>query len=627
MKPRTVKIIKLKKKYAILLIVALLLVFGIVAGVSYAFFTSTVAGKEYVVYSGNLEIAYEKKTDVINLQAAKPMTNTEGLATTPYSFDVKNIGTLTTKYQVRLETDNSNTLPLEYVKVSVYKNDIQYLKPTKLSDLNSTLVIVDNGLLETSASDNYKVRLWVDINAGNDMVGKVFKAKVVIDGMQNVADGFDVNTRPIITLNKLNDETHINLVQGNTFTDPGVESVKDDKDVLKKSDITTTYEYYDGTNLTTVNNIDTNNTGVYYITYSILDKEGLAGQTIRVVTVNPTETVPTIALNGDASVTLQEEDTYTEQGATVAEGVQVAIIGEVKTNIPGTYVVKYIAIDQNGNMNSVTRTVTVNRRTVWDFDYTGDVQTFTVPYAGTYKLETWGAQGGHNNSNSNVNYGGYSTGTILLEKDKILKVVVGESPTSNIGGYNGGGTGLNDGAQSGYGGGGATHIAKNDENNYSVLSSYTNETNARNYVYIVAGAGGGTGINTNGNHLVSGGAGGGLNGIDGSYASQYPTYVGHGGTQTTAGALCAECTNTGSFGTGGNYCLSNFSAPGGGAGWYGGSGTSRYHAGAGGGSSYIGGVNDGQTIAGNQTITEPDGATATGHKGNGYARITYIGNN
>ena len=625
---------RLKKKYAILAVVfAGLGLFLLVLGGSYAFFTNQVTSKDYVIYTGNLQIDYTRTGNLINLTKAYPKTNTEGLQEEGYSFNITNNGNIDARYQIRLELDNSNTLPLEYIKMAYIRtksNSTQTdeeIEPILLSNLNNTLTFISDKQIGAGKEDSYNLKLWIDYNAPNDIQGKTFKATIVVDSLQDVEDGYAIaNTRPIITLNKYSDgNTDSHILVNEQFTDPGILSVKDDKYLLTEEDVNITYKYTnDGENLTTVSNIDTTTPGVYYIDYEVTDNDNLTTSITRVVTVNETASIPTITLNGDASVTLQEGDTYTEQGATSASNI--ATIGEVKTSVVGTYVVRYIAIDENNNMNSVTRTVTVNRRTVWDFEYTGDVQTFTVPYAGTYKLETWGAQGGHNNSNSNVNYGGYSTGTILLEKDKILKVVVGESPTSNIGGYNGGGTGLNNGTQSGYGGGGATHIAKNDENNYSVLSSYTNETNARNYVYIVAGAGGGTGINTNGNHLVSGGAGGGLNGIDGSYASQYPTYVGHGGTQTTAGALCAECTNTGSFGTGGNYCLSNFAAPGGGAGWYGGSGTSRYHAGAGGGSSFIGGVTDGQTIAGNQTVTEPDGTTATGHSGNGYARITYLGN-
>ena len=87
------------------------------------------------------------------------------------------------KTSLNVELDNGNTLPLEYVKISVYKNDTEYLKPTKLSNLNSNLVIVDNAVLNgvvdnTISKDNYKVRLWVDINASNDMIGKTFGAKI-----------------------------------------------------------------------------------------------------------------------------------------------------------------------------------------------------------------------------------------------------------------------------------------------------------------------------------------------------------------------------------------------------------------------------------------------------------------
>lgn len=46
--------------------------------------------------------------------------------------------------------------------------------------------------------------------------------------------------------------------------------------------------------------------------------------------------------------------------------------------------------------------------------------------------------------------------------------------------------------------------------------------------------------------------------------------------------------------------------------------------GGGGGSGYVGGVTNGQTIAGNQSFPAPGGGTETGHSGNGYARITLV---
>ena len=106
---------KLSKKYTIILVIALMGVFALIMGASYAFFTNTVRGKEYVIYSGTLAITYEKKTNVINMPNAKPMTNSEGLATTAYSFDVKNNGSMIEKYQVRLEEDTNNISLIFYL--------------------------------------------------------------------------------------------------------------------------------------------------------------------------------------------------------------------------------------------------------------------------------------------------------------------------------------------------------------------------------------------------------------------------------------------------------------------------------------------------------------------------------
>ena len=46
-----------------------------------------------------------------------------------------------------------------------------------------------------------------------------------------------------------------------------------------------------------------------------------------------------------------------------------------------------------GNRGDGYARVTLIPTTSTDFDYTGDVQTFTAPKSGTYLLEAWGAQG------------------------------------------------------------------------------------------------------------------------------------------------------------------------------------------------------------------------------------------
>ena len=263
----------------------------------------------------------------------------------------------------------------------------------------------------------------------------------------------------------------------------------------------------------------------------------------------------------------------------------------------------------------------------YEFNYTGDVQEFIPSCEGYYSLETWGAEGGSISALSAAGgKGGYSFGTINLSVSDKLYVVVGGAGTGSYnnteslvyvdGGYNGGGqTGLIN--RSGYAyysygasGGGATHIAIN--NNLGELKNYENN---KSDILIVAGGGGGAGGGQNGNASYAGGAGGGFTGGDGiDYRND--AAGAHGGTQTESGSGRSR----GGFGMG---VSGNLASSAGGGGWYGGS-TGTYGSG-GGGSGYIGGVTSGQTVVGNQTITEPNGTSSTGHTGNGYARITYLG--
>jgi uncharacterized repeat protein (TIGR02543 family) len=73
---------------------------------------------------------------------------------------------------------------------------------------------------------------------------------------------------------------------------------------------------------------------------------------------------PVIQLSGSASMSLNQGDIYNEPGAIVSDNVDIGldsiISGNVNTNVPGTYTIKYNAIDNAGNRAAEkTRTVTV----------------------------------------------------------------------------------------------------------------------------------------------------------------------------------------------------------------------------------------------------------------------------
>lgn len=253
------------------------------------------------------------------------------------------------------------------------------------------------------------------------------------------------------------------------------------------------------------------------------------------------------------------------------------------------------------------------------YNYTGDVQSFTAPFDGSYLLEVAGAQGGREKDTAG-GLGGSSSGKVKLKKGQTIYIYVGGAGSSNNtnGGYNGGGSTGNGGTS----GGGATHIATT---NRGVLKNYhANKSD----VLIVAGGGGGS---QNGNGYSSGGSGGGTTGgspsgftNNSTWEWTYTTLAG-GGTQSSGGTAGKTQVNklsgtftgkSGSFGQGASatnsssYPNTNDYGAGGGGGWYGG-GSSSVHGGAAGGSGYIGGVTEGQMSNGTNS-------------GNGWAKITYM---
>lgn len=213
----------------------------------------------------------------------------------------------------------------------------------------------------------------------------------------------------------------------------------------------------------------------------------------------------------------------------------------------------------------------------FDFPYTGDIQEFTAPANGYYRLETWGSQGGGNGG-----FGAYSTGAVYLKEGTKLYITVGGTGDLYSGGYNGGGT-PGHSSQYGYGGGGATHIS-------TIPSTLANLKNDQGALLIVAAGGGGGGSNLNQNLNGHGGGYLGNSGYD-TYTSSNRGYNGTGASlsiggncPTGSGSNCGR----GSFGQGGNFCNMTYGGPGGGGGYFGGGGGNRGHGAGGGGSSYIG---------------------------------------
>lgn len=99
-------------------------------------------------------------------------------------------------------------------------------------------------------------------------------------------------------------------------------------------------------------------------------------------------TPPTITLNGNSTVYVDQYGTYTEQGARAVDEngqtLSVNIIGTVNTRQAGSTVIRYQATDSNDLTSEVTRTVIVNKDTVPPTITLKGDSIINVPVFGTY---------------------------------------------------------------------------------------------------------------------------------------------------------------------------------------------------------------------------------------------------
>ena len=277
------------------------------------------------------------------------------------------------------------------------------------------------------------------------------------------------------------------------------------------------------------------------------------------------------------------------------------------------------------------------------FPFTGSLQTAVIPFAGTYKLEVWGAQGcsfTQNNITLRGGYGGYSVGNMSLSSGQTLYVMVGGR---GRGGLNDGGryTSYPNGGPGGApnlvaysgSGGGSTHIATSN-----ALPKNLTDTQ----ILIMAGGGGAADCDPTGTSIGWGGHGGSGGGIQGnSGTEEYSSFIpGTGGSQTAGGVGGWRAQDgsytvlSGSKGQGGGNYVND--CTGGGGGYYGGGGS--WGAGGGGGSGYIGNssLTNKQMVGYALTTTSTAAATKTvstnnvsetptanyAKSGDGYAKIT-----
>ena len=183
-------------------IVALALALVLLLGGTYAWLTVTLNGTKKVrIEAGTLALELNEG-DAINVADSLPMSDTDGLATTPYTFTLKNTGNVASNYTIYLDNGTvaagDTWMDDRIVKYNLTKTGAT-AKTAFVSTLKtsgSTDRVLDTGTIQPGEANNitYSLRLWIkdaatntDVqhtNSDGSVVGKVFSGKLRIEASQ-----------------------------------------------------------------------------------------------------------------------------------------------------------------------------------------------------------------------------------------------------------------------------------------------------------------------------------------------------------------------------------------------------------------------------------------------------------
>jgi len=216
---KKLRLTKFLKREMIFTAISVLCVTILILGGSYAIFTNIEKASNYnVLVSGDLQIAYDDTSsglgNIINLNGAYPESDTDGLKREPYKFKITNTGNQVVEYRIKMIDDLSMIEEDGCEEKLLSKNVIKYSinggSPSLLS--SSVDGSVEGGSLGAGESVIYTVHMWIDENATNEVLGKHYHGKIVVEGLQ----GEEKNLYRLVAKNAVLDNIQSEFVSSTT---------------------------------------------------------------------------------------------------------------------------------------------------------------------------------------------------------------------------------------------------------------------------------------------------------------------------------------------------------------------------------------------------------------------------
>mgnify|MGYP002645476428 CR=1 FL=1 len=189
----------MKKRKNIILILVVVLLTLLIIGISYAWLRTVVEGNKNIqITVGEISIVLDDaSTNGINLVDAIPTYDSVGKTNEPYTFSLANESKIDLYYTLSLVDDEEALSSCSTTDGSACKlldpRDIRYelkLGNKTFTGSLSDSSIINYGVIGVDEIINGELRVWLNINATNEAMGKVFLGKLKAFATQQI-EGFD----------------------------------------------------------------------------------------------------------------------------------------------------------------------------------------------------------------------------------------------------------------------------------------------------------------------------------------------------------------------------------------------------------------------------------------------------
>ena len=185
-------------------IVVLVLFLVLLVGSTFAWFVINLnSEKVNIIKAGTLTMTLDDEaSEGILLEKAVPMSYRQGMETTEYEFTLKNDGSTATDYTISLideatyeVTEEDGTVTnvtisedkkLEDTKIRyiLLKNGEEAVATNSMLLSEATDRVIDTGTIAGGDTITYSLRVWIDSKATNEVMGKIFNARIRVEATQ-----------------------------------------------------------------------------------------------------------------------------------------------------------------------------------------------------------------------------------------------------------------------------------------------------------------------------------------------------------------------------------------------------------------------------------------------------------